>query len=70
MDEKFLKQLLATVESVAAVKPDQQREISVAPVQIDIADSRPKAWTVTVTGRDRAGHIETVNVAAKRERLQ
>lgn len=59
-----LAMLVAAVQSVAATTATQ------APVQVDIADSRPKAWTVTVTGRDRAGHIETVQVAAKnREKM-
>lgn len=57
-----LAMLVAAVQSVATS--------STAPVQVDIADSRPRAWEVTVTGRDRAGHIETVQVSAKnREKM-
>ena len=65
-----LKQMLAAVEAIATNKDKALQPMKLDPVQIDIADSRPRAWEVTVTGRDRAGHIETVQVSAKhREKM-
>ena len=59
-----LSMLMTAVQSVAKASGNA------VPVQVDIADSRPRAWEVTVTGRDRAGHIETVQVSAKhREKM-